>query len=95
MIATRSLDHICHQLGGNRCSTFVLFILPRVRKVGDNRRNLLCTRDFARMYHNAELHEGRIDPPAPRVDDIHIMIAHRLCDANAGFADPAAGNLRL
>jgi hypothetical protein len=44
------------------------------------------------MYHNAKLHEGRIDLSASCVDDIDIVLSHRFDYANIGLADSTLGH---
>ena len=66
-----------------------------VREERDNGRDSLRARNFACMYHDAKLHEGRVDLPAACVDDIHIVFSHRLNDADTGLADSTLGHFRF
>jgi len=63
------------------------FVLACVREQWDDCSDPLRARDLASMDHNAEFHQGCINVPAPGVDDIYIVLAHRFCDADIGLAN--------
>lgn len=92
VVASRLLEHVGDQFGGDRRPTLVFFVLARVREEGDDGGNPLRARNLAGVDHDAELHERRVDLATASVDDIHVILADRLCDAhvrlaNAGFRD--------
>lgn len=93
MIAPTLLQHIRHQLRRNRRPTLILLVLPRIRKKRNDGRDPLRARDLARVYHDAKLHERRVDRPAAGVDDVHVVFANGLDDAHVRFADAAAGDV--
>jgi hypothetical protein len=82
MVAPRLLQHVRHQFRRDRCTTLVLFVLSRVREQRNDSGNSLRARDLAGVDHDAQFHQGRIHFPASRVDDVHVVLAHRLSDAN-------------
>ena len=94
MVTSRLLYHVRNQLCRDRRTTLVLFVLPCVREQWDDRGNSLRASNLAGVDHNAELHQGGVHCPASRVDDIHVILAHRFCNANVRFADAALRYLR-
>lgn len=92
MVAAGFLNHICDQLGCDRRSTFIFFVLPSIGEKRNDSRNAFCTCNFAGMNHYTEFHEGCIHGPTSRRDDIHIVFAHGLCDAYVGLADAAVSD---
>ena len=95
MITARLLNHVCDQLGSNGCSTFVLFVLSRIREERYHRRDPFCACNFTRMDHYAELHQRRVDSARAGRDNIHIIFTDRLCYPYVGLAIAAASNLGL
>jgi len=47
------------------------------------------------MYHDAKLHKSSVDLSTACVDDIDIILSHRLDNANACLADPTLGHFRF
>ena len=92
MVAAGLLQHVRDQLRGDGCATLVLLVLAGIGEQGDDRGNALRTRDLARVYHNAHLHERGVHLPTPRVDDVHIVLPHGLFDVYVGFTNPALGD---
>ena len=97
MVASRLLQHVCDEFGGDRRSTLVLFVLAGIGKEGDNCSNPFRARNFAGMDHDAELHERGVYLAAPGVYDIDVILADGLGDAhvrfaNAGFRDRGSGD---
>lgn len=92
MVAARFLYHVRHQFRRNGRPALVLFILPSVRKQRDDGCNSLCACNFARVYHDTKLHEGRVDLPTACVDDIDIVLPHRLDDAYTSLANSTLGH---
>ena len=95
MVTPSTLYHIRHQFRGDRRPTLVLLILPGIRKQGQYRSDPFCASDLASVDHYAELHECGVDRTAAGVDDVHIIFADRLGDADARFSDPAFRDLRF
>jgi hypothetical protein len=91
MIAPCLLNHIRYQLRRDGRPAFVFLILPGVWEERDNGRDSLRARNFARMYHDAQLHKGRVDLSTTRIDDVDIVLSNRLDDADTGLADSALG----
>jgi len=44
------------------------------------------------MNHDTEFHQGCIDRPAARVNDVDIILSDRLSDADASLANAAPGD---
>lgn len=61
MVAASGLEHVGHQLGGNRSTTLVLLILARIREVGDDSRDASGRGRLASIYHDKKLHETIVD----------------------------------
>ena len=92
MITSRLFDHIRDELGTDRSPALILLILPCIKEMGNDGRHAPCARDLARMNHDEELHErcvGRYEVlarccghgrgrAAGGIDDVDIMLAHRL-----------------
>jgi hypothetical protein len=91
MIASRLLNHIRYQLRRDGRPALVFLILPGVREERDNRRDSLRARNFACMYHDAQLHKGRVDLSTTRIDDVDIVFSNRLDDADTSLADSTLG----
>ena len=87
VVASRLLEHVGHQLCGYRRSTLVLFVLTCVGEERDDGGNSLCAGDLAGVDHDTELHQRGVDLAAAGVDDINVILADGLCDANVGFAN--------
>lgn len=95
MVAAGLLNHIGDQLGCDRRSTFIFFVLPGIGEKSYDSRNAFCTCNFAGMNHNTEFHEGCIHGPTSSRDDIHIVFAHRFCNAYVGLANAAVSDFSL
>ena len=87
MVAARLLEHVRNEFCGDGSPALVLFVLAGVGKEGEDGGNAFCTCDFARVDHDADLHEGRVDLPAAGVDNVHIVFAHGLGDADNALAN--------
>lgn len=92
MITTCLLYHIGDEFGRDGGSTFVLFILPCIWEKRYNSSNSLGTCDLASVDHNAKFHKGRIHGTASSVDNIYIVLAHRLCNPDVSLANAAASH---
>ena len=88
MVASRLLEHIGDEFGGDRRPTLILLVLTRVGEERDDGGNSLCAGDLTSVNHDAELHERGVDLAAAGVDDINVILANGLCDANVGFPNP-------
>jgi hypothetical protein len=94
VVTTRLLYHVRHQLCRDRRTTLVLFILACVREQWDDRRDSLGTGNLARVDHDAQFHQRSVHGPAARVDDVHVVLAHRFCNPNVRLANAALRYLR-
>lgn len=61
MIAASSLEHVGHQLGGDRSTALVFLILARVGEVGDDGCDTASGGRLASVYHDEKLHEPVVD----------------------------------
>ena len=95
MVAPGLLEHVGDELGRDRRAALVLLVLARVREEGHDGGDALRARDLARVDHDAQLHERRVDLAAAGVDDVHVVLAHGLADAHVRLADPAASDFGL
>ena len=87
MVASRLLEHVGDEFGGDRRSTLILLVLTRVGEEGDDGGNPLCAGDLTGMDHDAKLHERSVYLATASVDDIDVILPDGLCDTNVGFAD--------
>ena len=97
VVASRLLKHIRDEFGGNRRSAFILLVLARIWEERNDSGDSLCAGNLTGMDHDTEFHERCVDLATAGVDDIDIIFADRLCDANvrfanAGFRDRSSGN---
>ena len=95
MVTARFLNHISNKFGSNRCPALVFFVLPGIGKQRNDSSDSLCARNLAGMNHDAELHKSCVDSTTTGVDDIHIILAHRLLNSNLGLANAASSDLCL
>lgn len=93
MVTTRFLQHVRDKFGCYRCTAFVLLVLAGIGEERNDRCDALRTRDLARVYHDAQFHERRVDLAAAGVDNVHIVLPHGLCDADIGLTNTALGNI--
>ena len=76
--------HPCrrHQIGDefrrDRLAAARLAILPRIRIVGDDRRNAVCRRALARIRQDQQFHEVVVHRIAGRLNDENILPADTL-----------------
>jgi hypothetical protein len=61
MVASRSLQHVRHQLRGDRRSRLVLFVLTGIRKVGNDGRYATCRGCLACVDHDQQFHKAIVD----------------------------------
>lgn len=61
MIASSGLQHVGHQLGGDRSTALVFLILARIGEVGNNGRNAAGGGSLASIDHDQEFHESVVD----------------------------------
>ena len=87
MVATRFLQHVRHQFCRDRCATLVLLVLSRIREQWDDSGDSLRAGDLASVDHDAQLHQGRVHSSAPRIDDVHVVLADGLYDTNVRLAN--------
>lgn len=95
VVTPRALQHVCHELCGDGRATLVLLVLTRIGKKGDHGSNPPRAGNFARVNHDAELHERGIDRVAAGLDDVDVILADRLEDSDGRFANRVACNLRF
>lgn len=93
MITTCLLYHIGDEFGRDGGSTFVFFVLPGIREQRYNGGDSLGACDLACVNHDTEFHEGSVHGAASSVDNVHIVLPHRLCNSDIGLANAAAGYL--
>ena len=93
MVASRFLEHVRHQFCRDRCATLVLFVLARIREQRDDGGDSLCAGNLASVDHDAQFHQGRVHGPAPRIDDVHVVLADGLCDTNIRLANAVSRQL--
>lgn len=95
MVAPALLQHVRNELRSNRRTALVLLVLARVRKQRQHSCNALRTCDLARVDHDAHLHERPVHLSRAGVHNVHIVLAHRLCDAHRRLPDAVDRHLRL
>ena len=87
MVTAGLLQHVRNKLSSNGGPALVFFVLACIGEEGNYGSDSLRTGDLAGVDHNAKLHEGGVDLPAARVDDVDVVFAHRLYDAHMTLAD--------
>lgn len=92
MVAARLLKHVRHQFRRDRRPALLFFVLSRVREQGQNRCDPFCACNFASVYHDTEFHKGRIDLATACIDNVDIVFAHRLDNANGCLANSTRGH---
>ena len=93
MVAARLLQHVCHELGSDGGPALVLLVLASVGEEGNHGRNTLRTGDLACVDHNAKLNERGVHLSAAGVDDVDVVLPHRLYDAHMTLADSTLRDL--
>lgn len=78
MITSRSLKHVCDELGGDGGSGFIFLILPGVRETRNDSRDAPCGSSATGINHDKQFHQVVIDIVGPSLNNKHIFIAHRL-----------------
>lgn len=91
MVTTRLLDHVGYEFSCDRRPALILLVLSGIREQWYNCGDSFGARNFASMNHDAQLHESRVDRTTSSVDDVHVVLSHRLCYADVGFTNTAAG----
>lgn len=61
VIAPSSLQHVGHQLGGDRSTALVFLILARIGEVGNNGRDAAGGGSLASIDHDEEFHKSVVD----------------------------------
>ena len=89
VIAARPLEHISHQFRCDRGATLVLLVLSGVREEGEDGGDALRAGNLAGMDHDTHFHERGVDGAAASIDDVHVVLAHRLDDPHMALANPA------
>ena len=92
MITPRLLNHIRHQLGRNRSSTFIFFILTCIWEERKNSCDPFRTCDFTCMNHNAQFHESGVDLTTTGIDDVYIVFSNGFDDSDTRFAYSGFGD---
>ena len=92
MVTTCLLYHVRYEFRRDRRTALVLLVLPCVWEKREDGRDAFCTGNLASMDHDAELHERCIDCPAASIDDVNIILADALCDADTCLANAALGH---
>lgn len=65
-----------------------------IREEGEYSGNALRARDFAGVDHYTDLHEGSVDLSTPSVDDINIVFADGLDDADVTLPNSTLSHVR-
>ena len=92
MVAAGLLQHVRDELRGDGSAALVLLVLTGIGEQGDDRGNALRARDFAGVDHDTDLHEGSVYLATPRVDDVDVVLANRLGDADMALPQTALGH---
>lgn len=66
VVATSSLEHVCHKLGGDRSTALILLVLARIREVGNDGGDTSCGSGLASIDHDEQLHQSIVDIIGPR-----------------------------
>ena len=61
MIASSGLQHVGHQLGGDRSTALVFLVLARIGEVGNNGRDAAGGGSLASIDHDEEFHKSVVD----------------------------------
>lgn len=93
VITTCFLYHIRYEFRRDWGAALVLLVLSCIREKRDDGRYPFSTCNLAGMDHDAKLHEGCVDCPAASIDNVHIILANALCDADACLANAALGHV--
>lgn len=66
VVATSSLEHVCHELRSDGSTALILLILARIREVGDDSGNASRGGGLASINHDEQLHQSIVDVIGPR-----------------------------
>lgn len=91
VITTCFLYHVCYEFRRDRGAALVLLILSCIWEKRDDSRYAFSTCNLAGMDHDTKFHEGCVDCSASSIDNVHIVLANALCDADARLANAALG----
>lgn len=61
MLAACSLQHICHELGGDGSPTLILFVLPRIWEIGEDSGDSARGGGSAGIDQDEQLHNMIVD----------------------------------
>lgn len=96
VVAATFLDHVGDELGGDRRAVLVLLVLSCIGEQRDDGGDPLRAGDLARMDHNAQLDQGRVDRAAvvraAAVDDVHVALPYRLHEPHGRLPNAVAGD---
>lgn len=104
VVTARRLEHVGNQARGNRRTALVLLVLARVEKVRDHRGNAARARRLARADHDQQLHQRVVRADripvtvvrhTRRVQDVHVVLTHRLVHAHHQLARIVLAHTRL
>src|SRR5690606_20560508 len=86
MITTSSLQHVCDQFGRDWCSTLVLLVLSRIRKVWEDSRNPSCRCGLASVDHDKKLHQSIVDfSGRGGLQNENVLVSNRFTDCDTGL----------
>ena len=85
-IGARGSDDVCHELRGDRHTTFVFPILPGVAEVGRDNRDTCGGRAAKAVNERQQLHQVVVDRRAGRDDDVAVASANVLFELHEQFA---------
>ena len=81
------LEHVRHELAGDRRARLVLLVLPRVAKERDDGGDARGAAPLEGVHHDDQLHEVLVRARvAGGLDDEHVTVAHRVVNDAAGLA---------
>ena len=99
-------QHVGDQFGRDGRSRLVLLVLPRIGEMRHDRGDPPGRGDLARVDHDTELEQRRVDHPCAGVHDVDVIVSYgfldldlalprgRLCDLGLGEGDPEAVTIR-
>ncbi|KAI3488192.1 hypothetical protein L1887_47731 [Cichorium endivia] len=104
VVAPGVFEHVGDEFGGDGCARLVLLVLSGVEEVRDDGGDALGRGGLAGVDHDEQLHERGVGRgggargrgrDARGVDDVDIVLAHRLGDAHDALARLVARHGRL
>jgi hypothetical protein len=96
MAAPRGLQHVRDQLSTDGRTAFVLLVLARVGKIGNDGGDAAGRRGLARVDQDQQLHQAVIDLAGRgALDDEHILVTHTLGNRNRDFLVGRLAQLQL